>query len=157
MNILSTLGSPRYPTTVTAVCKCMFRPMMAHCRHLPVVMLDPLFCVCRHLTFIHPQLICILQDKCQVIVSDGITLGHLCCGKFWCTEPLQNNCHRYCKTHSHLYNECAVSGCDQPIVEGTKTCNHPVHRKMEALSKAKRKVGICAQGPAVVATCGQPK
>ena len=32
--------------------------------------------------------------KCQIIVGDGINMGHPCCGIFRCTILLENNWHR---------------------------------------------------------------
>jgi len=75
------------------------------------------------------------KSKCQVVVTDGITLGHPCCGEFRCPEPLINNCARFCQTHAHLHNICAITGCNLPIIAGTKTCGTPEHCRMEKLNK----------------------
>ncbi|KIJ13544.1 hypothetical protein PAXINDRAFT_163619 [Paxillus involutus ATCC 200175] len=47
--------------------------------------------------------------------------------------------HRFCKSHDHLHNVCAVNACERLVVEGRKTCGLPAHRTMEALSIAKGK------------------
>jgi hypothetical protein len=77
--------------------------------------------------------------KCQVILSDGLTLGHPCCGVFRCTEPLLNNKHRYCATHAHQNTLCAVVDCNNSIVVGTKSCSRPDHQEMERLYLEKGK------------------
>ena len=50
----------------------------------------------------------IFEGKCQVIVGDGLRMGRPCCGVFRCTEPLQNNRHRFCKTHFDNHDICAI-------------------------------------------------
>ena len=49
--------------------------------------------------------------KVEAHVTDGLTIGHLCCTLFACPIPLLSNRHQFCKTHSHLRLQCAVSGC----------------------------------------------
>ncbi|KAF7351696.1 hypothetical protein MSAN_01602600 [Mycena sanguinolenta] len=71
--------------------------------------------------------------KCQVIVSDGINMGIPCCGSFRCTDPLTNNRHRFCTEHFWLHGVCAVDGCDNLVVPGTKTCTLQAHSEMERL------------------------
>ncbi|KAF8075121.1 hypothetical protein FPV67DRAFT_1575453, partial [Lyophyllum atratum] len=71
--------------------------------------------------------------KCQLIVCDGLTLGHCCCGVFRCTTPLANNRHRFCPTHDSHHQICAVTGCDQPVHLGSKACAIPEHAEMERL------------------------
>ncbi|KIK90955.1 hypothetical protein PAXRUDRAFT_91841, partial [Paxillus rubicundulus Ve08.2h10] len=77
--------------------------------------------------------------KCQVVISDGITLGHPCCGIFQCMEPLQKSQHHFCKSHNHLHDVCAVNACEHLVVEGGQTCGLLAHQTMEALSIAKGK------------------
>ncbi|KAG2353334.1 hypothetical protein BDR07DRAFT_1309831 [Suillus spraguei] len=77
-------------------------------------------------------------EKCQPIVSDGITLGHACCGVFRCTQPLQNNRDRFCAEHRGLHNTCTITGCNHPIRCGdAKTCDNRDHQQMEQLHYAK--------------------
>src|ERR1700692_1458385 len=75
-------------------------------------------------------------EKCQPGISDGITLGHACCGVFRCTEYLQSNRHRFCSQHFSKHNECAVTSCERPVSNG-KACDDPHHQKMQALRIAK--------------------
>lgn len=73
------------------------------------------------------------------IVGDGVSIGHPCCGIFSCTEPLQNNRHRFCKTHFEEHQKCAINGCNSPISDkdNTKTCSDPAHKSMEKKNKEK--------------------
>jgi hypothetical protein len=77
-----------------------------------------------------------LAEKCQPGISDGITLGHACCGVFCCTEYLQSNHHHFCAQHFHKHKECAVVDCDRPVSDG-KACDNPNHQKMQTLCIAK--------------------
>jgi len=72
---------------------------------------------------------------CQVIVGDGLSMGRPCCGVFRCTEPLQNNRHRFCKTHFSNHNICAIVGCDNPTSDGSKTCSDKEHKALEKKNK----------------------
>ena len=89
------------------------------------------------------------HKRCQAIVADGISMGHPCCGVFWCTEPLLNNCHWLCATHDHLHSVCHIVDCDEPVVvkeiimldgrviqKRMKTCSLPLHQEMEHLKFA---------------------
>ncbi|KIJ99127.1 hypothetical protein K443DRAFT_46669, partial [Laccaria amethystina LaAM-08-1] len=80
--------------------------------------------------------------KCQVIVTNGITLGHLYWGEFRCTTPLANNQDHFCPMHYALHNVCSVVGCNKPIVNGTKSCAHPEHQTMERLKFQKGKAAF---------------
>ncbi|EDR09733.1 uncharacterized protein LACBIDRAFT_319161 [Laccaria bicolor S238N-H82] len=82
------------------------------------------------------------MSKCQVIVSDGITLGHPCCGEFCCMTPLANNQDHFCPIHYALHNVCSVVGCNELIVDGTKSCTHPKHQTMERLKFQKGKAAF---------------
>jgi hypothetical protein len=77
-----------------------------------------------------------LAEKCQPGISDGITLGHACCGVFCCTEYLQSNHNRFCAQHFHKHKECAVVDCDRLVSDG-KACDNPNHQKMQTLCIAK--------------------
>jgi hypothetical protein len=80
--------------------------------------------------------------KCQVIVTDGLTLGHPCCAIPHCQEDLQSNRHRFCKTHFAEHNFCAVIDCHKPIVQGSRMCANPDHAKIEVLKKEKNKAAF---------------
>ncbi|KAL0954922.1 hypothetical protein HGRIS_003855, partial [Hohenbuehelia grisea] len=72
--------------------------------------------------------------RCQVIVTDGLTLGDPCCAVPNCKEPLQSNKHRFCRTHFPQHDICAIRGCENPATAKNKTCDLPQHREMERLS-----------------------
>jgi CxC6 like cysteine cluster associated with KDZ transposases len=72
---------------------------------------------------------------CQVVVGDGLSMGRPCCGVFRCTEPLQNNRHRFCKTHFNDHNICAIIGCVNPTSDGSKTCSDKEHKALEKKNK----------------------
>ncbi|KAJ6464032.1 hypothetical protein C8R45DRAFT_840554 [Mycena sanguinolenta] len=69
----------------------------------------------------------------QVIVGDGLSMGFPRCQVSHCTEELANNRHRFCPAHSDLESICSIVGCDVAAVPGKKSCNDPVHSKMEQL------------------------
>ncbi|THU87679.1 hypothetical protein K435DRAFT_821866 [Dendrothele bispora CBS 962.96] len=69
--------------------------------------------------------------KAQVLVCDGLSIGHPCCSKFRCTQPLERTKDRFCPAHAHLLGICAVKSCEQATVKGRKTCANPVHQEME--------------------------
>ncbi|KAF8220817.1 hypothetical protein L208DRAFT_1537531 [Tricholoma matsutake] len=69
----------------------------------------------------------LLSGKCQVIVGDGINMGHTCCGIFHCLISLLNNRHHFCLIHFLNHSICAVTGCLLPVVIDMKTCSLPAH------------------------------
>ena len=82
-------------------------------------------------------------DKCQVVVTDGLTMGHPCCGSFRCTIPLHNNRDRFCPKHYNLHDIiCAITDCTEPVVEGMKSCGNLEHQKMERLQSEKGKAAF---------------
>ena len=65
-------------------------------------------------------------------------MGRPCCAAFACREPLQNNRHRYCKTHFNQHDICAVVLCEEPITGyGSKTCANLEHKEFERKNKEK--------------------
>lgn len=71
-------------------------------------------------------------------MADGLSMGHPCCTVFACCAPLQNNRHRYCKTHFNQHNICAVVLCEEPITGyDSKTCLNPEHKAFECKNKEK--------------------
>lgn len=83
-------------------------------------------------------------DRTWVIASDGNNMGHPCCGEFRCREPVQSTRGRrfYCPTHDHLHFVCAIVGCDNPVVEGSKACAVPAHQEMERLNSERGKAAF---------------
>jgi hypothetical protein len=75
---------------------------------------------------------------CHPIVGDGLSIGRPCCAVFACCKPLQNNRHRYCKTHFSQHDVCAVILCEKPITgSDSKTCSDPEHKEFERKNKEK--------------------
>lgn len=80
-------------------------------------------------------------EKCSVLVIDGITIGHPCCGILHCAIPLANNRHRYCPAHDAHHHICCVEGCSKPIEPSTEdnpprmTCEEPDHSALEKRHK----------------------
>ncbi|KAF7322243.1 hypothetical protein HMN09_00001400 [Mycena chlorophos] len=80
-------------------------------------------------------------SKIHVVVADGITIGHPCCGIRHCPVPLANNRDRYCPDHATEEKICAVEGCDVPrdVDNGFLTCSDPDHRHLETVHKKRDK------------------
>jgi len=72
-----------------------------------------------------------IKKKVSVVVIDGVTLGHPCCGEPNCKVPLANNHNRFCPSHTHLNQICAVVHCSLPAVIGRKTCALAGHEAVE--------------------------
>ncbi|KAJ6463105.1 hypothetical protein DFH09DRAFT_1492323 [Mycena vulgaris] len=69
----------------------------------------------------------------QVVLGDGLSMGHIRCQVAHCTAELANNRHKFCPQHHHLEGICAIVGCDRAVVPGKKACDDPQHAKMELL------------------------
>lgn len=76
----------------------------------------------------------------EVVVTDGVTVGHPCCAVPHCKNALASTRHRFCSvdlSHKYLETVCAVDGCDKPVVHDKSTgkprkaCNDPLHLRME--------------------------
>ncbi|EIW86234.1 hypothetical protein CONPUDRAFT_148327 [Coniophora puteana RWD-64-598 SS2] len=80
--------------------------------------------------------------KCQVAVSDGVTIGYFVCKHHRCTDPPETKLHHYCELHSDLANICAVEDCPDAIVPTSQTkstCEKEHHREMEIQSRDRGK------------------
>lgn len=67
-----------------------------------------------------------------MVVIDGVTVGHPCCGVFNCKIPLDNNHHHFCPTHQpHHEGLCSVVGCEQPAIRSQCTCDKLEHQQVE--------------------------
>ncbi|KAF8582316.1 hypothetical protein K439DRAFT_1647640 [Ramaria rubella] len=75
----------------------------------------------------------------HAVVTDGISLGHPCCGVHNCKEPLSSNLDRYCQNHVDLSNKCAVVKCHADPGKGYRTCPMPSHRAAEEHYQARGK------------------
>ena len=69
----------------------------------------------------------------RAVVTDGVTLGHPCCGEHNCPNPLVNNRRRFCKAHAHRETECTIKGCSQPVGHGPNRlcCDISEHRDQD--------------------------
>jgi hypothetical protein len=91
----------------------------------------------------HPHLLSsVWAEKCSVLVIDGITIGHPCCGILHCQRPLANNRHRYCPDHDGHHHICAVEGCLQLVAPHSSpddpvrlTCDIEDHTMLEKKHK----------------------
>ncbi|EIM78951.1 uncharacterized protein STEHIDRAFT_44383, partial [Stereum hirsutum FP-91666 SS1] len=74
-------------------------------------------------------------SKVEVVVVDGLTMGHPRCAEPTCFNalPRNRNKKRYCEAHDDYHNICAVVGCTSRITAGSMTCSDPQHSAMEAL------------------------
>ena len=82
------------------------------------------------------------SGKCQVIVGDGINMGHPCCSIFHCITAFANNHHHFCPIHFTNHCICAVVECSLPVVENSKTCSLPEYQEMERLNKEYRRAAF---------------
>jgi len=71
------------------------------------------------------------MKKVSVVVIDGVTVGHPCCGVPRCTVPLRNNHSRFCPDHDNENQVCAVVGCSDAVMPEKRTCSHPTHQAVE--------------------------
>ncbi|EIW78347.1 hypothetical protein CONPUDRAFT_60293 [Coniophora puteana RWD-64-598 SS2] len=80
--------------------------------------------------------------KCQVAVSDGITIGHYICKVFRCTDDLGSMADHFCAEHKDQAGICAVEGCKDAInrtLTTTHTCSDVEHQSMEEQTRARGK------------------
>jgi hypothetical protein len=73
------------------------------------------------------------KEKVSVVVIDGVTVGHPCCGIHNCHTPLSNNRDHYCKDHQEAAVICVVIGCSELIVQDKRTCANPDHQAIETI------------------------
>ncbi|KAJ7194926.1 hypothetical protein GGX14DRAFT_677641, partial [Mycena pura] len=73
------------------------------------------------------------QREIQVVIGDGLSMGHRRCQVPHCTTELASNRHRFCPKHITLDKICSIVGCDAPIVLGRKSSADPTHHKIEEL------------------------
>lgn len=76
-----------------------------------------------------------ISSRVEVVVVDGLTMGHPCCAKDSCLNalPRNRNKKRFCEDHDYLHGICAIVSCSSPVTSGSMTCNDPKHREMERL------------------------
>ncbi|KAJ7134925.1 hypothetical protein C8R43DRAFT_1072732 [Mycena crocata] len=71
------------------------------------------------------------KTRLSACTTDGVTVGHVCCGVHDCKIPLSNQRAWFCPSHNGLRFVCAVNGCTQPVSEGWRTCLDQAHRAYE--------------------------
>ncbi|KAF8868399.1 hypothetical protein CPB84DRAFT_1696415, partial [Gymnopilus junonius] len=72
----------------------------------------------------------------RVILSDGITIRHPCCGVRHCMESLENvKQDQFCPGHKYRLEICAVEGCEEKAVPDFLTCALASHRELEEKRK----------------------
>ncbi|KAJ7662582.1 hypothetical protein DFH06DRAFT_987125 [Mycena polygramma] len=59
-------------------------------------------------------------EKLHVLVIDGITIGHPCCGVHDCPEPLITNRHRFCSGHDYREHDSDRTECVPYLSPETK-------------------------------------
>jgi hypothetical protein len=64
-------------------------------------------------------------------VTDGVTIGHPCCGVHDCDIPLTSVKHRFCPQHYRHELVCSVTLCEDATEPGFRTCTSPDHRQIE--------------------------
>ena len=72
----------------------------------------------------------------EVVVTDGVTIRRPCCAVPYCKNPLASNRHCFCSakpTHHARKLICVVDGCERPVTTNAKSCNDPLHSKMEKI------------------------
>ncbi|KAJ7205836.1 hypothetical protein GGX14DRAFT_644475 [Mycena pura] len=71
------------------------------------------------------------QRDIQLVIGDGLSMGHRRCQVPHCTVELASNRHRFCPVHKNLDKICSIVGCDAPVLSGRKSCID--HHKIEEL------------------------
>src|ERR1700729_637453 len=96
---------------------------------------------------------CMVEHFVSVVIIDGISIGCPCCVRHNCHIPLSSNRDRFCPTHHHFDNQCAIIGCDRDIVQtgssGCKTlvCNDPLHQEIERARTQKGQAHFILKAP----------
>ncbi|KAI0689281.1 hypothetical protein C8T65DRAFT_588799, partial [Cerioporus squamosus] len=71
------------------------------------------------------------KPRSNACVMDGVTVGHPRCNVRHCLGRLKSPHDRFCETHAHMANECAITGCTRPCSDGMRTCSTERHRAFE--------------------------
>ncbi|KAJ6577694.1 hypothetical protein B0H19DRAFT_931792 [Mycena capillaripes] len=77
--------------------------------------------------------------RLSACVTDGVTIGHVCCSVYDCQIPLSSQRAWFCPSHAQLRLICAVAGCDHKSDTGWRTCSNPAHRTFEKNRRAQGK------------------
>ncbi|KAJ7716995.1 hypothetical protein B0H16DRAFT_1612272 [Mycena metata] len=79
------------------------------------------------------------HGRISACVTDGVTVGHACCGVHDCQVPLTSQQAWFCPSHNNLRFICAVTGCNKTCDTGWRTCSDPSHRAFEENRRAQGK------------------
>ena len=77
-----------------------------------------------------------------VVLTDGVSVGHVCCSVHDCKEPLADHLQRFCGGHSDMIDICVINGCSSRADKGFLTCAVPEHRGTENSRKLKGKAMV---------------
>ncbi|KAJ7034009.1 hypothetical protein C8F04DRAFT_956939, partial [Mycena alexandri] len=88
---------------------------------------------------------CSSSGRISACVTDGVTVGHACCGVHDCQVPLANQQAWFCPSHNHLHFICAVTGCNERCDTGWRTCSDSNHRAFEENRRAQGKAMFLLQ------------
>ncbi|KAJ7107369.1 hypothetical protein C8R44DRAFT_561705, partial [Mycena epipterygia] len=77
--------------------------------------------------------------RISACTTDGVTVGHPCCGVHDCKIPLANQRAWFCPIHSGLQFVCAVNDCHNKLEAGWRTCTDSNHRAFEVERRTKGK------------------
>ncbi|KAI0313417.1 hypothetical protein OF83DRAFT_1037726, partial [Amylostereum chailletii] len=75
----------------------------------------------------------------RAVVTDGISIGHPCCGMHNCTVPLTNNRDNFCRFHQDEASICAITTCRNSVRPGHRTCSVSEHQELEDYRDARGK------------------
>ncbi|KAJ7112413.1 hypothetical protein C8R43DRAFT_1138890 [Mycena crocata] len=89
-------------------------------------------------------------DRCMRVWKDED--GNLPMGTTWVIPAAENFAvpslqskrgrRHFCTKHDHLHSICAVVGCENLTIEGTKACTVPAHQEMERLNSERGKAAF---------------
>ncbi|KAF8152634.1 hypothetical protein B0H34DRAFT_784636 [Crassisporium funariophilum] len=85
-----------------------------------------------------------LSGKVSVIVIDGVSVDHACCGVPNCKIPLENNRHRFCPEHSCLNSICSIVSCSNAVIPGRKSCALVDYQHIENVYNLRTQT-VCSQ------------
>ena len=77
--------------------------------------------------------IAFISGALRAVVTDGITIGHPCCGEHDCKLLLKSQRDWYCPKHQAMgyKRHSAVTDCTQDVKGHHQTCDTPEHRALE--------------------------
>ncbi|KAH9851669.1 hypothetical protein C2E23DRAFT_869110 [Lenzites betulinus] len=71
-------------------------------------------------------------QRVRSVITDGVGIGHPCCGVHDCKLPLiRAKGARYCAQHSSMEAQCSVLSCPLAAEKGFRTCAIPEHRQLD--------------------------